>query len=117
MTEQRLQNAVVDYLQLQYPKALYTSTMGGLYLGKANYRQKSIIKKHYKKGVPDVLIFEPINKFNGLMLELKTLKGRASKEQLKWRNDLNERGYVSEIVYGFDDAQKVIDRYFKGLIK
>jgi hypothetical protein len=117
MTEQKLHNAVIEYLDLQYPQTLYTSTMGGLYLGKGNFRQKNIIKKHYRKGVPDILIFETRNKFHGLMLELKTLKGRPSKEQLQWRNDLNERNYISEICYGFEDAKEIIDRYLLGKIK
>ena len=117
MTENKLHNAVIDYLNLQYKNILYTSTMGGLYLGKNNYKQKSILKKNYSKGRPDIIIFEPIGKFHGLAIELKIKTGRPTSEQLQWRHKLNSRNYVSEIVYGFDDAKILIDRYLKGQIK
>ena len=49
MKEQDLHNSIVDYLNY-YPHILWTSTLGGVYLGKGNYKQKALVKKHYKKG-------------------------------------------------------------------
>ena len=80
----------------------------------------------YKKGFPDLAIFEPkvvspevdpFIYFYGLFLEVKTKKGRPTKEQLWWRNELNKRGYVAEIVYGYDEAVAVIDRYLNNKIR
>jgi hypothetical protein len=52
-----------------------------------------------------------------LFLEVKTLKGRPTKEQLWWRDELNKRGFVSEIVYGFDEAKIILDKYLNNQIK
>jgi hypothetical protein len=112
MSEQELHDAVVKYLNWM-PHILFTSTLGGIYLGSNNWRQKSIKKKHYKKGVPDILIFEPRNDYKGLMIELKTLKGRPSIHQKEWIEKLNDRGYLAVICYGFNDAIDTIDLYFR----
>jgi REP element-mobilizing transposase RayT len=74
-------------------------------------------KSGYKKGFPDLFIYEPRGEFNGLAIELKVGKNRATKEQLWWRNELNERGYVAEICTGIDEALEVINRYLKNKIK
>ena len=59
---------------------------------------------------------EPIGKFHGLFLEIKTKKGRPTKEQLLWRHKLNDRNYVCEITYGFEETKEVIDRYINNKI-
>ena len=41
MKEQDLHNSIVDYLNY-YPHILWTSTLGGVYLGKGNYKQKAL---------------------------------------------------------------------------
>ena len=48
MKEQDLHNSIVEYLEY-LPTILWSSTLGGVYLGKGNYKQKALIKKHYKK--------------------------------------------------------------------
>jgi hypothetical protein len=53
-------------------------------------------KSGYKKGFPDLFIYEPRGEFNGLAIELKVGKNRATKEQLWWRNELNKRGYLQK---------------------
>ena len=51
-----------------------------------------------------------------LAKELKVGYNKASKPQLWWRNELNERGYVAEICTGIDEALEVINRYLDGKI-
>jgi hypothetical protein len=124
MKEYQLQKSIVNYIQLQYPNALYCASAGGLRTSITSaVRMKA---SGYKKGFPDLAIFEPkvVNPkfdpfmyFYGLFLEVKTKKGRATKEQLWWRNELNKRGYVAEIVYGYDEAVAVIDRYLNNKIR
>lgn len=112
--EARTQEAIVKYIKLAYPDALYCASAGGL---RTSIKQAVMMKKTgYVKGTPDLAIYEPINKFHGLFLEVKTKTGRATKEQLRWRHELNLRNYFAEIVYGFEDAKKVIDRYLTGKI-
>jgi len=111
MKELDIHNAVIDYINLQYPRLLYTSTLGGVYLGKSNWKQKSIVKKHYSKGLPDILIFEPRSGYHGLAIELKTEKGKLSKDQKKWLKDLNDRNYCAIVCYGFYDTIETLNNY------
>ncbi len=113
MKEYQLQNSIVKYIDLKYKDVLYTCTMGGVYLGKSSYGQKRLLKTNYKKGVPDLLIFEPNKDYKGLMIEIKTLKGRATKYQKEWISSLKERGYYSIIGYGFDEIKNIIDEYLR----
>jgi len=109
MKEIDLQNAVVTYLE--FTGMLFTSTLGGLFLGKKNWKQKSILKRQYKKGVPDILIFEPSKKYNGLMIELKVGYNKPTVEQKDWIAKLNARGYKAVICYTLDQVIDIIKDY------
>ena len=111
MKEYQLQKAVCKYLDLN--NVLYCGSMGGNYQPHFSVRMKAK-KSGYKKGFPDLFIYEPRGKFHGLAIELKVGYNRATKDQLWWRNELNERGYVAEICTGIDDALEVINRYLEG---
>ena len=51
------------------------------------------------------------------IIEYQNLRFKVvSKEQKEWIKELNKRGYYATYVKGFDEAQKVIDEYFKGAI-
>ena len=110
MKEYQLQKAVCKYLDLN--NVLYCGSMGGNYQPHFSVRMKAK-KSGYKKGFPDLFIYEPRGKFHGLAIELKVGYNRATKDQLWWRNELNERGYVAEICTGIDDALEVINRYLE----
>jgi hypothetical protein len=111
MKEIDLQNSVVEYLE--YTRMLFTCTLGGLFLGRSNWKQKKILSKHYSKGVPDVLIFEPSDKgkYNGLMIELKVGYNKPSKEQKEWIAKLNARGYKAIICYKLEEVIDIIKNY------
>ena len=66
----------------------------------------------YVKGFPDIFIYEPRGTYHGLAIEIKTLKGRPTKEQKQWIDDLNERCYRASIKKGWDEIIKEIDFYF-----
>ena len=65
-----------------------------------------------KRGVPDILIFEPNDKYKGLMIELKVKGNYPTKEQKEWIKNLNERGYFATVCKGFDEFEKVFNQYF-----
>jgi hypothetical protein len=119
MKERDIQKAIVNYIKLQYPNLLYCASAGGL---RTSIKQARMMKATgYKKGFPDLAIFEPIetensflNFYFGLFLEIKTKKGRATKEQKWWCDELNVRNYYCKIVYGFEEAKETIDLYLKG---
>ena len=112
MSESRLQSEVVKYIQLQYPKARYCASLGGI---RTSMTQAVMAKRTgYVKGFPDLFVYEPspCGKYHGLALEIKTIKGRATKEQKEWIEALNERGYKAVIVKGLPDILNCIDSYF-----
>ena len=110
MSEARLQSEVVKYIQLQYPKARYCASLGGQYKPFQSQRNRAR-KTGYVKGFPDLFIYEARNGYHGLALEIKTIKGRATKEQKEWIEALNERGYKAEVVKGLPDILDLIDNY------
>ena len=114
MTEYELQKAICKYLDLK--GVLYCASMGGQYQPHFSQRIKAK-KSGYKKGFPDLFIYEPIGKFNGLAIELKVGKNRATKDQLKWQKELNDRGYRAEVCNGLDEAIDVIDNYLNNKVK
>tara|TARA_R100000353_G_scaffold123277_1_gene87577 strand:- start:652 stop:1020 length:369 start_codon:yes stop_codon:yes gene_type:complete len=110
MTEQRQQEALVTYIQLQYPTVRYCASLGGQYQQYQSQRSKAI-KTGYVKGFPDLQITEARKGYHGLFIELKTKTGRLTKYQQNWIDDLNERGYKAECCYGLEKALDLIDWY------
>ena len=108
MTEYQLQKSVCKYLDLK--GVLYCASMGGQYQPHFSQRIKAK-KSGYKRGFPDIFIYESVGEFHGLAIELKVGKNRATKDQLKWQKELNKRNYVSEICNGIDETLKVINQY------
>jgi len=109
--ESKIQEAVVTYLRHQYPHALHCASAGGV---RTSMKQAIMMKRTgYVRGFPDLMILESSKEFKGLFIEMKTDKGVASKEQKWWKEQLNKRGYRSEICKGFDSAKQVIDEYLQ----
>ena len=120
MKEYQLQKAVCKYLDLQ--GYLYCSTMGGQYQKYHSQRNKAKATG-YKKGIPDIIIYEPIKKYeseneywHGLAIELKTKTGRPTAEQVEWIKQLQKRGYMASICKGIDEALELINNYIKNKI-
>jgi len=124
--EDKLQAAVVTYLKLNY-NALYCASLGGQYQKYHSQRMKAK-RTGYIAGFPDLFIYEPRGGYNGLALELKTLKespykkngqykklyneGGDKHNQVEWINRLCVRNYEAYFAVGFDDAKEKIDNYF-----
>jgi len=109
MSEDRLQSEVIKYIRYQYPKVKYCASAGGVYTGISQARK--MVRTGYVKGFPDLFIYEARNGYHGLALEIKTTKGRATKEQKQWIEDLNDRGYKAEVVKGLPAILDLIDSY------
>ena len=108
MKEYQLQKALCKYLELQ--QVLYCGSMGGQYQVHMSQRIKAK-KSGYKKGFPDLFIYEPRGSYHGLAIELKTGYNKASKPQLHWQKELTKRGYKAEICTGIDEALDAINTY------
>ena len=107
--EALIQEAVINYLVAQYPKALYCASAGGV---RTSMKQAVKMKKTgYVKGFPDLFIYEPKKEWHGLAIEMKTAKGVVSQSQKEWRKNLDQRNYMAFVCRSFDEAKIVIDEY------
>lgn len=111
--EERVQKAVVQYIQLAYPNSLYCASLGGI---RTSFKQAVKAKATgYVKGFPDLAIYEPMGGYYGLFLEIKSDKKKyPTKEQRQWVSDLNKRGYYACVSKGFDETKQIVDKYFAG---
>ena len=119
--EQKVHNAVVQYLRLQYPKVIFRSDGGGLRLpmGLAVQFKNQQMSRAY----PDLFIAEPTDSYCGLYIEIKkdvnayqTKRGktRDSKhinEQQEMLLRLYKKGYLAVFGGGFDECKRIIDNY------
>lgn len=102
----------VNWLEQTYPGILFSSSCGGMRtsIGTAVKMKRA----GYKKGCPDIMIFEPRGQYHGLFIEMKREKKSViSPEQKVWINELNKRNYKAVICYGFEDAKKTVEKYFE----
>lgn len=81
--------------------------------GKRNLHEAINFKRTgVKSGVPDLFVPVPSGIYHGLFIEMKRSKGSAiSDNQLYWLGLLREKGYFSEVCYGFDEAKQTVLGY------
>ena len=108
--EHDIQVIIVDHLEGMETVPLFSATVGGVRV--AMHTALRMKRAGYKKGIPDLLIFEPRKGFVGLALEVKTPTGRASDHQKEWQTRLREKGWKAEICKGLNDCIECIDEYF-----
>ena len=109
-TEYQLQKAVCKYLDLK--NVLYCGSMGGQYQVFRSQRIKSK-KTGYKKGFPDLFIYESRGGFHGLAIELKVGYNKPTAEQLEWVHKLTLNGYLATICRNLDETIGIINAYLK----
>lgn len=112
--EYTIQCQVISYIKLRHPNILYTiAPVVRLPIGLA----KKVKAMGYTRGCPDIMIFEPRNSYHGLFIEIKTEKtsytsrGILSSYQKQFIFELNKRGYLACVCYGFEQTIKTIDSY------
>ena len=124
MTEKQIHLQVCRYLDLQYPKVIYTSDSSGVRVSIGMAKAlKAIRCKGYK--IPDLIIMHPNKLYHGLIIEIKkdlskilTKSGtfrndQHVQDQLKSLEELKRLGYAAIFGCGFDHCKSVIDEYFK----
>lgn len=109
-SEAQEQQRVVEYLEWKGLCYVHTPNEG-----KRNPVTGNILKRMgMKKGFPDLFIYEPVGGYHGLSIEMKSLIGKPTAEQLNWLGELKQRGYAAYIAYGADQAIRIIEAYMKG---
>jgi len=120
--ESKLQEQVVNYLLLQYPKVRFISSLTGEYNSNAftNARNSRI---QFGPGQPDILIMYRNSKYVGLALELKTIGSNPFKKngelkasthlqsQNEWLMYMISQGWDAYFAVGFDHTKELIDKY------
>lgn len=107
--EDHLQNAVMTYIQTQYPDVLAIHV--------PNEGRRSPFERYKFKylggmsGVPDVLIFHFNGKKSGLAMELKVGYNKPTENQKKALKRLEKANWESCWVNNFDDAKNIIDNF------
>ena len=109
-TEYQLQKTVCKYLDLN--NILYCGSMGGQY---QVFRSQRIKAKQtgYKRGFPDLFIYESRGGFHGLAIELKVGYNKPTKEQLDWIGRLTNNGYLATVCRNLDETLDIIKAYLK----
>lgn len=67
-----------------------------------------------KKGIPDVVIFHPTEKYHGMFIEFKDGKKKLSPEQANMIELLSARGYNCCVCWTLESAIKEVRGYLNG---
>tara|TARA_R110000772_G_scaffold65396_1_gene145949 strand:- start:3712 stop:4089 length:378 start_codon:yes stop_codon:yes gene_type:complete len=112
--EDLLQRAVMNYISMVYPDAIYTHPMNE---GKRSpFEQYKMKYLGAKPGIPDLLIFTPNDKRSGLAIELKYKYNKATPNQKEWLKWLEKCNWAVYIHNDFDECINTINNYFKNEI-
>ena len=112
INETDLHYAVVSYIRNNHPEAVIVPGLGEYQDTSA--KRCDAWKKGYKGGQPDLIIENPMGKYKGFAIELKTPKGTGvtSESQINWLIKLRQLGYMTMIS---DDLVQIgirINEYF-----
>ena len=109
-SEYEAQKKLTDYIDERHPEILWCASAGGARTSISE--AKRIKASGYKRGFPDVFIYEPRGVHHGLSIEMKKEKGGVvSKHQKQWKEDLSERGFKATIAKGYDNAVQILEDY------
>lgn len=114
-TEEQDHRALAEWVAYSIPK--YPDLCMALHVPNGGLRSKATAAKMkamgQKKGVWDWLLLAPRGRFHGMALELKSPGGHLTIEQVRFGEDLRERGYYTAVCVGWDAARKVIEDYLR----
>lgn len=109
--EHRLQCACVRWFRLAYPQHhhnLFAVPNGG-------YRTPATAAKIKAEGalpgVSDLILLIARGGYHGLLIELKTDKGRQSEAQREWQRLIEADGYKYVVVRSMEEFIKVVEAY------
>jgi len=108
--EDVLQRSVIAYLKAQYPEAFVVHI--------PNEGRRSFFERYKFKvlggvsGMPDIMIFNPNKKRNGLAVELKAGTNKPTKNQLECLQKLQNYNWEAFWSADFEYIKQRIDQYF-----
>lgn len=111
--ESKIQQACVTWFDLQYQRysTLFFAVPNG---GKRNVITATIMKKEgVRRGVADLILLLPRNGYHGLLIEMKTKKGRQSEFQKAFQAATECQGYKYAVCRSEDEFKQVVNEYIK----
>ena len=79
------------------------------------YRTKAtagkMVAEGVKRGVPDLMLPLPTDKFHGLFIEMKFGKNKMTPEQQEFFDYATQQGYLCKVAYSAEEAIEIIDEY------
>lgn len=121
MTEKQLHTIICKYIKMQYPNLYFLSDPSGL---KMSIGMATSLKRTRSNHAQlDIIILEPNNKYNGLILEVKKARSEVFKKDGGFRKSehvekqnhsikhLEDKGYCAKYVFSLDDAIEIIKNY------
>ena len=109
--EHRIQCSCVNWFRLQYPthaSALFAVPNGGRRdrVSGAKLKAEGVLP-----GVSDLILLVARRGCYGLLIEMKTSKGKQSPAQKEWAREMESRGYRYIVCRSFDEFREAIDDY------
>lgn len=82
--------------------------------GKRNAQEAARFKRMgVKPGVPDLMLPVPRNGYHGLWIEMKSPKGKTSKNQKDMLEKLNKQRYKAVVCFSWEEAAQIIKDYLE----
>ena len=119
--EERLQSQLSRYIRLQYPNVVFTSESSGLRVPIGLAVKMKDQRSEHK--LPDMIILESNEKYNGLIIELKKNRAEIYKKDGAFKKSehvekqrktlllLKLQGYLAVFCCCFEDVKNVVDYY------
>ena len=111
--EHNLQTHCVRWFRYEYPelqKVFFAVPNGGHRHPKVAVAMK---REGQLAGVSDLVLLVPRNHWHGLLVEMKTEKGRQSKEQKAFEQAVRSHGYAYHIARSFDQFRQIVIHYLR----
>lgn len=112
-TEDEEQAAVVEWCELFHVPVVHVPNEG-----KRTEAYAARLKRlGLQPGFPDLFVPAARGGYHGLMIEMKTERGRLTADQKRWLAQLNAAGYRAVMCRGADEAICEIQNYLRGAKK
>lgn len=109
--EHHIQTAMVSWFRLQYPAMahnLFACPNGGKRDAVTGSKLKA---EGALAGVADLLFLKPNRFYHGLLIEVKTPKGRQSDSQKQWQQKISKDGYKYIVARSLYEFMTEVQRY------
>lgn len=107
------QIAAMDWLRYQHPELIpYTMHIGNE--RKSSYFAGYIMKRMgVLKGASDLFMAWPSGGYHGLFIEVKSLEGKPTQEQLDFIDRMNGVGFYATVAYGAEEVIRTVQAYIR----